>query len=153
MPKCSYCGKEYPDGQPFCPIDGTALAGSETPASAEPDPEWQPELIDLGQINGAFSFEEGFSRPDWKVISEAIQQRITGPDDMNTAWTEAARQWVMQLQSDLGGDYRVKDSPEFILLSALGGDTNGEILDFAERALDQICAGLKDAAWKPGRGK
>ena len=63
----------------------------------EADSKWQPELIDLSQVNGAFSFEEGYSRPDWQVISQAIQQRITGPDDLNTAWTEAARQWVMQL--------------------------------------------------------
>jgi hypothetical protein len=87
----------------------------------EADSKWQPELIDLSQVNGAFSFEEGYSRPDWKVISQAIQQRISGPLDLNTAWTEAARQWVMQLQSDLGGDYQVKDSPHFILLTALDG--------------------------------
>ncbi len=151
MPKCPWCGKEYPDGQQHCPTDGHALAGSEAPA--EPDSKWQPELIDLGQVAGAFSFEEGFSRPDWKVISAAIRQQIAGPDDLNTAWTEAARQWVMQLRSDLGGDYRVNDSSEFILLSALGGDKNRAILNFAERALDQICAGLKDAAWTSGHGK
>jgi hypothetical protein len=151
MPKCPYCGKDYPDGQQFCPTDGNALAGLEAPA--EPDPQWQPELIDLSQVNGAFSFEEGYSRPDWKVIAEAVQQRITGPDDLNAAWTEAARQWVMRLQSDLGGEYRVKDSPQFILLTALDAKQGGEILAFAESTLDQICAGLKDAAWKPERGK
>ena len=151
MPKCPWCSKEYPDGQKFCPTDHSALGSPEAPS--EPDSKWQPELIDLSQVNGAFSFEEGYSRPDWKVISEAIQQRITGPDDLNAAWTEAARQWVMQLQSDLGGDYRVKDSPQFILLTALDSKKSGEILVFAENTLDEICAGLKDAAWKPERGK
>ena len=86
------------------------------------DSKWQPELIDLSQVNGAFSFEEGYSRPDWQVISQAIRERIAGSHDLNTAWTEAARQWVMQLQSDLGGDYQVKDSPHFILLTALDAD-------------------------------
>ena len=119
----------------------------------EADSKWQPELIDLSQVNGAFSFEEGYSRPDWQVISQAIRERITGTLDLNTAWTEAARQWVMQLQSDLGGDYQVKDSPQFILLTALDADLSGEILDFAERTLDQIRAGLKDAAWNSGHGK
>jgi hypothetical protein len=47
----------------------------------------------------------------------------------------------------------VKDSPQFILLTALDADLSGEILDFAERTLDQIRAGLKDAAWNSGHGK
>ena len=119
----------------------------------EPDSKWQPELINLSQVDGAFSFEEGFSRPDWKVISQAIQQRIAGPHDLNTAWTEVARQWVMKLQSDLGGDYQVKDSPHFILLTALDAGLIGKLLDFAESTLDQIRAGLKDAAWTTGNGK
>lgn len=151
MPSCPWCGKEYPDGQQFCPVDGKALAGTKAPP--EPDSKWRPELIDLGQVGGAFSFEEGFSRPDWKVISQAIQQRFTGPDDLNIAWTDAARQWVMQLQSDLGGEYRVEDSPQFILLAALDEKKSGEILTFVENTLDQICERLKDAAWTSGHGK
>lgn len=115
--------------------------------------KWQPELIDLSQVDGAFSFEDGYSRPDWKVISQAIKQRITESFDLSAAWIEAARQWVMRLQSDLGGDYQVMDSPEFILLTALDAKASGEILDFAESALNQIHEGLGDAAWKSGNGK
>jgi hypothetical protein len=151
MPSCPYCGKEYPDGQQFCPVDGKALAGTEAPP--EPDSKWRPELIDLSQVDGAFSFEEGFSRPDWKVISQAIQQRVTGSAELDTAWTEAARQWVMHLQSDLGGEYQVKDSPQFILLTALDAKTSGEILAFVENTLDQIRERLKDAVWNSGHGK
>ncbi len=153
MPKCPWCGKEYPDGQQFCPTDGTALAAPETQAPAEPDTEWLPELFDLNQVDGAFSFEEGYSRPDWKVISQAIQQQAIGPGELEVAWNEAARQWVMQLQSDLGGDYRVKDSPRFILLTTLDAKMAGEILNFAENTWDQISERLKDAAWNSGHGK
>lgn len=152
MASCPYCGREYPDGQQFCPADGNALPGAEV-APAEPKVIWQPELIDLSQVDGAFSFEEGFSRPDWRLISRAIQQQAIGPGESEVACNEAARQWVMQLQSDLGGDYRVKDSPRFILLSALDPKRSGEILAFAENTLDQICARLKDAAWNSRHGK
>src|SRR5688572_2518520 len=101
----------------------------------EVDSKWRPELIDLSQVEGAFTFEEGFSRPDWRVISEAIQRTVTGSLDLDTAWNEAARQWIMQLQSDLGGNYRVEESRRFILLTGLEREAGEKILAFAERTL------------------
>ena len=164
MPSCPYCGKEYPDGHTSCPVDGYALSdahgdtSTNTPVTppvtpAKPEDTWQPKLVDLNEVEGAFGFEEGYSRPDWKVISQAIQQKVIGPQELNAAWTEAARQWVMQLRSDLGGDYRVKDSPHFILLTPLNPRITVEILNFAESTLKQIWARLNDAAWTTGNGK
>jgi hypothetical protein len=157
MPKCPWCGKEYPDGQQFCPTDGNPLLGAKTitepamPSVQKSD--WRPDLMDLDEVEGAFSFEEGFSRPNWRIISQAIGQRVTGAQDLNVAWTEAARQWLIRLQSDLGGGYHVKVSPQFILLSALQENVSRDILTFAERTLDQIKERLQDAAWKPEYGK
>ena len=152
MPSCPHCGKEYPDGQPFCPIDGNALPGAAV-APAEPKVIWQPELIDLSPVAGAFSFEEGYSRPDWKIISQAIQQTVTGSHELNVAWNDAARQWVMKLQADLGGGYQVMDSPRFIPLTALDSRAGEKILAFVENTLDQIQSRLKDAEWNSGYGK
>src|SRR3989442_186988 len=104
----------------------------------KPDLEWRPEGIDLSRLEGAFSFEEGYFRPDWRIISKAIEQTVTGSLDLDTAWNEAGRQWVMRLQSDLGGDYRVEESRRFILLTALDSEAGGKILAFAERTLEQI---------------
>lgn len=119
----------------------------------QPELNWQPVLIDLHQVEGAFSFEEGFSRPDWRVIARAIQRRETDSNDCGAAWTEAAVQWVNQVKSDLGGGYQVKQSPRFILLTTLGGEASRELLVFAERTLDQIRERLQDAAWNPKLGK
>lgn len=117
------------------------------------DSTWQPKLIDLSQVEGAFSFEEGFSRPDWRLISKTIKQRVEESFDLDAAWNEAARQWVMQLRSDLGGDYRVEESGRFILLTALSREISGQILAFAERIRDEIRERLQDAAWNPKHGK
>ncbi len=119
-----------------------------------PDSSWQPELIDLNQVEGAFSFEEGYSRPDWPLISKTIRQRVTGSFDLETAWNEVARQWVWQLRSNLGGNYRVKESQRFILLTGLE-DPKAEIniLSFAECTLGQIRERLQGAAWNSGHGK
>jgi hypothetical protein len=67
----------------------------------EPHAQWRPELIDLGQTEGAFSFEEGFSRPQWQVIGQAIEQRVASSFDLDLAWTKAAHQWLLQLRAEL----------------------------------------------------
>jgi hypothetical protein len=113
----------------------------------------RPELIDLQKIDGAFSFEEGFSRPDWRLISKVIRENTTESPDANQAWSEAARQWVEQLKEDLGGDYTVAESGCFLLLAALDEYKRAGILAFAEDTLEHIRERLQGAAWKPKHGK
>jgi len=78
---------------------------------------------------------------------------VTDSLDLDPAWNEAARQWIMQVQADLGGDYRIEESRRFILLTVLDCEAGGKILAFAERTLDLIRERLKDAAWETGNGK
>lgn len=116
------------------------------------DSEQHPELIDLGEIDGAFSFEMGYSRPNWQIIRQAITQRGLGREDLQSVWTEAARQWVTQLRSDLGGDYTVIVSRRFILLAELDAEKSRYLLAYAERLMDEIHSRLGAAAWNTGLG-
>jgi hypothetical protein len=117
----------------------------------ETDSQWQPRLIDLNQLEGAFSFEEGFSRPDWRVISKGIKE--TDSLDVNAAWDEAVHQWMIRLRSDLGGDYQISESRRFFLLAPLDDEKRTKILEFSERTLTQIRERLQSAAWNPEHGK
>jgi hypothetical protein len=108
-------------------------------------------LIDFSKVEGAFNFEEGFSRPDWRLISKEIKKAELL--DENAAWREAVRQWMVQLQSDLGGDYQFSESPQFFVLAPLSAETRTKIIDFSESVLLQIRDRLADAAWKPKHGK
>jgi hypothetical protein len=119
----------------------------------EIEPQWKPELIDLNQLEGAFSFEEGFSRPDWREIARGINQKKTEILDVNAAWDEAVRQWMLHLQSDLGGDYQISESRRFFLLAPLNAEKRTKILDFSETTLTQIRDRLQSAAWNPKHGK
>jgi hypothetical protein len=121
-------------------------------AIIEIDSGWCPTLLDLSRVEGAFSFAEGFSRPDWKVIGKAVEEAATA-EGQQAAWTDAAIQWVLRLQADLGGDYRVRCSKEFILLSNQESESAKELLRFAEGSLQAIYWALKEAAWRSGRGK
>src|SRR5207248_4761689 len=106
----------------------------------------------LDQIEGAFDYQEGFSRPNWKVIATAIEQTILS-EDLPDAWAEAALQWTQQVRQDLGGEYHVRWSKEFILVSALDAAAADQFLAFAEGTLEHINATLKDAAWRSKHGK
>jgi hypothetical protein len=117
------------------------------------DSQWKPELIDLAEIDGAFSYEEGFSRPDWRVISKNIQQRQTEFLDAGAVWDEAVRQWMIQLRFELGGDYAFSESRRFFLLAPLVAEKRKRILDFSEDTLTQIRDRLQSAAWNPKHGK
>jgi hypothetical protein len=158
MKKCTWCGKEYPDTAERCLIDAEPLIDGEPPPapaekSTEPEQPISPtQFLDLEQVPGAFDFREGFSRPNWKIIAEAIKQSVTS-EDRAKAWTDATLQWVERLRSNLGGEYRVRRSAEFILLSMLDSDASSSLLIFAEKSLRHIYESLQDAAWQWKHGK
>ncbi len=72
---CDSCGTEFPV---TCsqPVDETV-------------PNF--DLINLEEIQGAFEFVEGFSRPDWKIIRRAVESR-SETEDRREIWNEAAVQ-------------------------------------------------------------
>ena len=116
MKTCVYCGRENLDESRWCHECGTELP--EPTDNCQDHPATEPEilpstqLVNLGQIEGAFSFEEGFSRPDWNLIARVIEGKVLDTE-IDAAWTEAAWQWVYQLKGDLGGGYAISLSDKF----------------------------------------
>ena len=97
MKKCDYCGREneqLPAVLPHCgqcnqafkevlkvkeaPLpersSGVSEAHVSNMLSAGYFKGWEP--LDLAGFDMGFSFEEGFSRPDWKLISQQDRDRI-----------------------------------------------------------------------------
>ena len=166
MKKCTYCGKQYPDDALRCDLDRKPLvAYSATPEALAPGAistaavsatasvsSFLPNHPDLLQVAWAFTWVEGYSRPNWKRIGEAIRNQVP-PEDQRDAWTEAAVQWLEQVRGDLGGQYSIRSSDRFVLLSELASNEAANLLSFAELTLDRIHLALADAAWKTGLGK
>jgi hypothetical protein len=139
------------EANPIVPV-GRGFSGAPRRLTLiELDSTWRPEVLDLAQIQDAFVFAESYSRPDWKVIRQAIES--VPPEKLAEAWVDAGIQWVQRVGADLGGQYRLRCSDEFILLSALDTATAEQLLIFAERTLERIYSTLKDAAWQWGDGK
>ena len=160
---CSYCGHENNDDQQVC-----AGCGSDLPKEHTPQPEparetsrpfamtdtgLRPTLLsagffenaeplDVSKIDMGFSFQEGFSWPDWKCIRESIQKSFP-KEQWAQAWREAGIQWLTELKENLGGDYQEYESWNFLLLSAEGAENSENILNMSEEIVDTIESGLK----------
>jgi hypothetical protein len=173
MKKCIWCGKEYPDEAERCVVDEQPLRSNhpeqqqlDRPAETTQEPVGSsplravielvspepPKLINLNEIDGAFEFREGYSRPNWNIIRQEINNKVPA-DKLSEAWTEAALQWAQELSSNLGKEYHVRSSDKFILVSALALKPADRLLVFAETILERIYTTLGDAAWKSGMGK
>ena len=55
-------------------------------------------VVDLNKLEAAFSFEEGFSRPNWHLIGRHVEQTVER-EDLNQAWAQLAWQWAGELGS------------------------------------------------------
>ena len=122
-------------------------AAPEVIATQSPsDPVPAPRLINLCAVEGAFIDGDGFSRPDWTRLTQEIERTVS-PEEQGDAWNEVVFQWVERLQGELGGDYRIRYSPDFILLSNLHRDEARGLLGFAEKAMIEIRSRLGGLAW------
>jgi hypothetical protein len=155
MLRCEYCGRENESKARHCVECGTELKGIEPDAADEIEPVTplpEVEWVKLDPIEGFFHFNTGFSRPDWQVITRAVE-RLASPPDHAAAWQEVAWQWMDQLRQDLGGNYRVRASEDILLLSSVSPATANNILGFSENAIVTIRESLGDLAWRGDCGR
>ena len=93
MKACSYCGRDNEAQATHCRECGTEFPSlqivASTPEPAESFPA--PQFVDLSGLEGAFNFQDGFSRPDWKRIG-AVIQALEGAEDRRDAWREVVLQ-------------------------------------------------------------
>lgn len=143
MKACGYCGRENDDELAHC-----RECGTEFPAPPVlDDARTGPRLVDLETLEGAFDFHDGFSRPDWKVIWQAVES-ATNPEDQSDAWADVVGQWLTRLKGELGGGYRLFRSKHFILLADIGTEAAHRLLNSAENALSSIRESLNGVVWR-----
>ncbi len=152
MKECDYCGRVSEDSAERCRECGQVLKVKE--AAPQPVRESTPDAyipnllsagffkeeapLDLTDFDMGYSFEEGISRPDWKLIRQQIQSKFAN-EQWPQIWREAGIKWLGHLREDLGGDYRQCESRNFLLLSAQTDSCNRAMLRIAEESIATIC--------------
>ena len=95
--------------------------------------------------------KERFPRPDWSRISELIHSQ---PENTwAEGWSSWVESWLSATLNVLPSEYRVEQSENFALLSAEEDRYVQLMLQFLERALKRITAGLAGIASDDGFGK
>jgi hypothetical protein len=116
-------------------------------ANARESPGKSGHWIDLSRIEGAFKVDRGLRHPQWESIGKAIETSVPEGSRID-AWGEAARQWVDELQADLGGQYSVCEGKNVILLSPLAPKAARRFSKFSASVYEDIVFNLKHLAWE-----
>lgn len=95
---------------------------------------------------------QGFCYPDWDAIETFIEKSLP-ESEWSTAWESVSRTWVGHIGSQLGGDYRVYETPNFLVLSAAPMHIVRHACKSYEEALKYLSAALKGVACFDGFGK
>jgi len=93
----------------------------------------------------------GFPRPDWDAIAKLVDSQPEA--ERNQLWTGWARKWVEATALQLGEQYRVSETDNFIVLSAQDDGYVNLLSRFLERTLGKILAILDGIALDDGYGK
>jgi len=147
MQTCGYCGHENEDDARNCAECGTALAGEIRPPELAPAATEAPARVYLEEIDGAFTSHEGFSQPCWSVILRALRS-YHAPEERLAAWTDVVSQWAGRWETELGHDYWLTRSGEFLLVSELDGDAAERFLRKANWLAEKIKGVLGPLAWE-----
>lgn len=95
--------------------------------------------------------EGGFPRPDWGAIDKLAETQSAA--ESNRFWTGWARRWVEATATQLGNQYQVTETDNFIVLSAQNERYVDLLSSFFERTLRTILETLGGIASGEGYGK
>lgn len=99
-----------------------------------------------------FEEKDGFPRPDWKAIYDAVDASHKHADQQ-TLWCDIARAWLQRLASKLPAQYRIHESDNFILLTSEDDRYVSAFQTFLENTLRRILSSLRGIASDDGYGK
>lgn len=103
-------------------------------------------------ISEHFHVAQGFCHPDWSAISEIVEKKFP-ESEWHSAWEGASRAWLERIRDRLGGDYRIHETANFMILSAAPARVLKHACVSFEDSLTRILTSLEGVASDEGYGK
>ncbi|MCW1925431.1 hypothetical protein OKA05_22915 [Luteolibacter arcticus] len=75
---------------------------------------------------------QGYAMPDWEAIWDEVEAEHP-PEAWHEVWCEIAREWMATVRDRLGGNYAIRESKNFLLVSTASEQKAVEVLQFLER--------------------
>jgi len=91
------------------------------------------------------------SYPNWELVREWIDRTVAEPD-RDYAWQDAVPQWLERLRLDLGGNYVVRESGRFVLLSCVSERLANLLFAFGEKYARCDRRGIRRSSLDDGSG-
>jgi hypothetical protein len=120
-----------------------ALAPAVAPASEHELP--------LPSVDMIWEADTTYPVPDWSALREAAPHQ-TEAAARHAYYTAAARAWLNAMLAQLGENFGIAASPNFLLLSDLTARENELALQYCERTRSRILGGLPGIAAATGHG-
>src|SRR5688500_670147 len=109
-------------------------------------------MAPLPDISRHLEEKEGFCHPNWDAIGRQIEKSVA-ESDWNAAWEAAARLWIGRLCDQLGDDYQLHETANFMIVSEAPKRVMTDACKFFEKALTQLLSALSGVALDEGYGK
>ncbi len=103
-------------------------------------------------ISDHLHIKQGFCHPDWSGISQIIEENLP-ESEWNTAWEAVSRIWMESNKTQLGGNYEIYETPNFMILSDAPMRIMKDACKSYEESLKQIIASFDGVASDEGYGK
>jgi hypothetical protein len=121
-------------------------------ANESPKKEGIREVDDFEPVDLQWLPSTEMPLPAWEGVSSAIQDQWS-QERRDAFWTAAAGQWLLALRSTLPEGYRIHESDDFLLLSALEDRPAHVLLRFCQSVRRRILSNLAGVAAVRSDGK
>lgn len=91
-------------------------------------------------------------KPDWNEVAIRIGDGLSH-DDLHSEWSKECEQWLESIASNFGSGYRIKESPNFSIMSNESDRYIQVFSVFLERILKRVLSTLDGIASDEGFGK
>ena len=90
---------------------------------------------------------------DWPCVQRALESKGFASVELEECYQSLARDWLMTLAEGFGGEFRLYESPNFLILTPRGRKLAKNLVRLGEKTFETMTSQISSIAKKSGHGK